>query len=148
MQIQVFSIPVYDNQAMTDEMNSVLRKFKIIDIERQFVEQGFNSFWTVCVRYVENSQAQESEFKKPKIDYREVLDEKTFEIYARLRDIRKKIAEDEKIKVYAVFTNEELANIARLSAITKENMLTIKGIGDKKVEKYGNFFVNQEKKPV
>ncbi len=41
---------------------------------------------------------------------------------------------------YAVFTDEELSNIAKLDEITAPNMLKIKGIGEKKVEKYGQRF--------
>ena len=36
-----------------------------------------------------------------------------------------------------VFTDEELANIARLPQLEVGKLISIKGIGDKKVEKYG-----------
>ena len=39
---------------------------------------------------------------------------------------------------YAVFTDEELAGIARLPVLEVSKLISIKGIGDKKVEKYGN----------
>jgi superfamily II DNA helicase RecQ len=146
MQVQIFSIPAYDSQIFMDEMNTFLLSHKIIDVKRRFVENDFNSYWSFCVRWVENSQPTTvNQQQKAKIDYRETLDEKTFKIYSHLREIRKKIAEDEKIPLYAIFSNEELASIAGLNEITVENIISIKGIGSKKVEKYGKLFIEQSK---
>jgi superfamily II DNA helicase RecQ len=72
-----------------------------------------------------------------KIDYKELLDEATFKIYSDLRECRKQISEKEAVPVYAVFTNEELANIAKLDVITPSNLMSVKGIGKSKAEKYG-----------
>ena len=77
---------------------------------------------------------------KTKVDYREVLDEATFKIFSKLREIRKKIATDEGLPAYAIFTDEELSNIAKLEEIAASKIQTIKGIGEKKVEKYAQRF--------
>jgi len=45
--------------------------------------------------------------------------------------------------VYAVFTNEELASIAALEEILPETIKKIKGIGDKKTERFGKRLVEQ-----
>jgi len=136
MQLQFFYIPVQDPQLASEEMNKFLRSHKIIDIEKHFVAAESNSFWTFCIRYIEGS-IQETYTKKSKIDYKEELDETIFKIYSDLRECRKKISEKEAVPVYAVFTNEELANIAKLDEITPSNLMAIKGIGKSKAEKYG-----------
>ena len=72
-----------------------------------------------------------------KTDYKKVLSEKEFEIFSKLREIRKQLAIKDAVQAYLVFTDEELANIARLPNIELGKLISIKGIGEKKVEKYG-----------
>lgn len=54
-----------------------------------------------------------------------------------MRD-RKIFAANDAVPAYAVFTDEELAGIARLPVLEVSKLISVKGIGDKKVEKYGN----------
>ncbi len=136
MQLQFFYIPAPDPQSATEEMNKFLRSNKIIDIKKHFVADASNSFWSFCIRYVDGN-AHDTFTKKPKVDYKEVLDEATFKIFSDLRECRKQISEKEAVPVYAVFTNEELANISGLTELNLSNLLSIKGIGKNKAEKYG-----------
>lgn len=141
MQIHIFSIPTFENVKQIDEMNVFLRGHKIIDIEKQFVCNGPNEYWTFCIRYIEGVLLPSSTERREKIDYRNVLDDATFQVFSKLRVVRKQIAETNAVPAYAVFTDEELAQIAKLTEISNENMLKIKGIGLKKVEKYGLQFL-------
>jgi superfamily II DNA helicase RecQ len=80
------------------------------------------------------------------VDYKHILDEPTFQKFSKLREIRKKVAAEEGIPAFAVFTDEELAGLAKLDAITEQSMLSVKGIGAKKVERYAkNFITNSTK---
>ena len=74
--------------------------------------------------------------------YKHILDDATFEKFSKLREIRKKVAADEGIPAFAVFTDEELAGLARLDKITQKGMVSVKGIGDKKVERFAKHFIN------
>lgn len=47
---------------------------------------------------------------------------------------------------YAIFTDKELAALAKLEVLTAKNMVEIKGIGQRKVEKYGTYFITQKEK--
>lgn len=153
MQVQVFSVSTYENRQQLEELNAFLRGHKIIDIEKQLVVSGQQAYWTFCIRYLEGSMPVYSNEKREKIDYKTILDEATFEIFSKLRQIRKQIAETDAIPAYAVFTDEELSKIAQLPIINCKNMQGIKGIGEKKIEKYGKaiaqFFLNEphEKSP-
>jgi len=40
-----------------------------------------------------------------------------------------------------VFTDEELAELAKLEEITVKSMLGIKGIGEKKAERFAHYFM-------
>lgn len=79
---------------------------------------------------------------KEKVDYKSILDEATFKVFARLREIRKQIANEDALPAFAVFTDEELSEIAKLPEITAKMMQSIKGIGEKKTERYAERFIN------
>lgn len=64
-----------------------------------------------------------------------------FALFARLRELRKKIAEEEAIPPYAIFTNEQLADMVRKKVTTLQAMKEINGIGDAKISKYGQVFL-------
>lgn len=78
--------------------------------------------------------------RSSKTDYKELLDAEAFERFVRMRKLRKEIADSEAIPAYAVFTDAELSEIAKLPVLDTASMLKIPGIGKKKVEKYGNAF--------
>ena len=131
-------------ESVNDEMNAFMRSVRVINVEKQFFTTCEKAYWCFCVNYADNNggTAANNGFQsgKTKVDYREVLDEKTFAVFARLREIRKQAADSASVPPFAVFTDAELAEIAKLDKITPENMLTIKGIGQAKVDKYASFF--------
>jgi len=55
----------------------------------------------------------------------------------KLKEWRKIAAKQENVALFRVLPNRTLENIARLKPATKEDLLTIKGIKEKKFEKYG-----------
>ena len=75
------------------------------------------------------------------MDYKEVLTPEQFEIFSKLRDLRKQIADKEAVPVYTVFTNEQLAAIVQKQADTRAKLQEITGIGEAKVEKYAEPFL-------
>jgi superfamily II DNA helicase RecQ len=74
---------------------------------------------------------------KEKIDYIKVLEPEIFARFSKLREIRKKIASDDGVSAYVVFTDAELAEMAKLPELTISKIKSIRGVGDKKAEKYG-----------
>lgn len=64
----------------------------------------------------------------------EVLDK---ELYNMLRVWRKIIAHKEGIRPYIIFSDTSLVNIANVKPKTKEELMEIRGMGEKKFEKYG-----------
>ncbi|MCL2327550.1 MAG: HRDC domain-containing protein [Bacteroidetes bacterium] len=140
MQFKIYTIPLLDDGQIVEEMNRFLRGNKVVNVDKQLVTlNGGGAYWSFCVQYIGNAvMTNKEEFeRKGKIDYKNELSEATFAVFSRLRACRKKIADDEAIPAYAVFTDAELAEIARLDEITEKNMLSIHGIGSKKMEKYG-----------
>ena len=146
MQIKIFNIPIGAEDGQMDEMNHFLRANKIIDIKKELAMIDGNSCWTFCITYMLASKPTElangkTSGSSTKVDYKEVLSPEEFEKFSNLRKLRKQIADSEAIPAYAVFTDAELAEMAKLPELTLVAMQNIPGIGKKKVEKYGNAFI-------
>lgn len=140
MQVKIFTIPLFDNASATEELNAFLRGQKVLTIDKQQVITDGQAFWTFCVTYLPQTNygnAGQGQPRAAKVDYKEVLDAETFAIFSQLRSIRKQIAEQEAVPAYAVFTDTELAEIAKLESIDPVALQTIPGIGVKRAEKYG-----------
>jgi len=140
MQIKLFSIPTGDNGAAQQEMNTFLKGHKIQEVEQKLINNDNGAWWCFCVRYLETAFSAASE-SKAKVDYRQVLDEPTFQKFSNLRAIRKQVAAAEGLSAFIVFTDEELAELAKLEEITVKSMLGIKGIGEKKAERFAHYFM-------
>jgi superfamily II DNA helicase RecQ len=146
MQIKLFTIPVGDSGGAVAEMNAFLRGNKILEVENKLISNEHGAYWCFCVRYVERSfGAPEAggEQKGGKTDYRKVLDEATFQKFSKLREIRKKVAAEQAISAFIIFTDEELAELAKLEEISEKSMMSIKGIGEKKVERFAKYFMTK-----
>lgn len=139
MQLKLFILPVKNLADAEAEMNVFLRSHRVLAVKKEFVADGENSFWTFCVEYLDGPAGPAGlAGKGPKVDYRELLKPEEFEVFSRLRDWRKAVAEKEGIPVYTVLTNEQLAQIVQKKVSSKTSLKTIEGVGEARVEKYGD----------
>ncbi|MBQ7711177.1 MAG: HRDC domain-containing protein [Bacteroidales bacterium] len=140
MQLKIFTVPIVDGEERNEEMNRFLRGHRVVTVDKQFCMVGDLACWTFCITYVDGSIATsptKAVEQREKIDYREALDPATFAVFSRLREIRKALASEDAVPAYAVFTDAELAKISKLQQIDEKSILTIKGVGNARVEKYG-----------
>jgi len=144
MQYQFFTLPVWDSRELQDVMNRFLRGNKILEVEKQLVQNESGAYWCFCITWLEKSTGGRRSERNKRVDYKQILDEATFERFSKLRVIRKAVAADEGIPAFAIFTDEQLSGLAKLETIDVKSMLSIKGIGDKKVERYAEYFKNVE----
>jgi len=145
MQIKVFSIPLVGGEAVEAELNRFLRGHKVVRVGKELAQDEGRAYWTFCVEYVSSGSGSAGVSRRGnKIDYREVLDEKTFARFSELRTIRKQAAEADGVPVYAVMTNEQLATLAAQAEITASSMASVEGIGEKKIAKFGKYFIKPE----
>jgi len=117
-----------------------------VTIERRFVEDGQNSFWAICVDYLHGPETGGPDYGSPgrgsrKVDYKEVLTPEQFTVFARLRDMRKEVAERDAVPVFAVFTNEQLAEMVKRRCSSLAQIREIDGIGETRATKYGEAFL-------
>ncbi|MGE0681674.1 MAG: HRDC domain-containing protein [Candidatus Binatia bacterium] len=142
MKMQFFTIPIRDPQRATDELNAFLASHRVVHTERQFVVDGANSLWSICISYVEGEARPASPGKRnQKVDYREILPEADFALFVKLRTLRKELADRDGVPVYTLFTNEQLAEMVRKRTSSLANLGNISGVGAARVEKYGEAFL-------
>jgi len=79
------------------------------------------------------------EFKESKVTKVKHIES---ELYERLVKLRSEIASNNSIAPYMVFGDATLKNMASIYATTKEEMLSISGVGEIKYDKYGKKFEN------
>lgn len=141
MQLRFFTIPVLGGDEAAAELNRFLAAQRILAAERHLVQDGSASVWSVCVSYEPAGDDRPAAGKRGKIDYREVLNDADFTVFARLRALRKEIAETEGVPLYALFTNEQMAEMVTRRVTGANALCEIPGIGDARLKKYSEPFL-------
>lgn len=62
-------------------------------------------------------------------------------LFDKLREVRKKIAQKEAVPPYIVFSDTTLKEMSERIPLNREEILNIKGVGEKKFERYGEEFL-------
>lgn len=139
MQIKFFTIPVIAEDAYSEEVNKFLRSVKVLEVNKDIVTIGKNVYWAICVTYFPQHNMEEKSdlLHKGKIDYKNTLSNEVFQRFCMLRKIRKQLADEDAVPAFAVFTDSELSDIAKSNEVSVSVLKSIKGIGPKKIEKYG-----------
>jgi ATP-dependent DNA helicase RecQ len=75
---------------------------------------------------------------KRKVTY---FDDYDAEVYDKLRDLRTRIASENGIPPYIVFSDKTLKDLSAKKPTSKEEMLEVHGIGEVKFERYGEAFL-------
>ncbi|MEQ1516416.1 MAG: HRDC domain-containing protein [Usitatibacteraceae bacterium] len=147
MQMRFFTIPVFGGESAADELNRFLVGSRVVAVDRHLVQAGNNSAWAFCISYEASGDARpvvgdtHGRRVSAKVDYREVLNEDDFAVYAKLRALRKALAEKEGVPAYAVFTNEQMAEMVLRRAVSVSTLREIPGVGESRVEKYAEAFL-------
>lgn len=141
MQVKVISVPVFGGEAQNEDLNTFLRSKKVVQLEQQLVSGPNGGAWSFCIQYVEDQSPYLKNKERP--NYKQLLDEAEYKRFSAMRDIRLRLANADGLPAYAVFTDEELAELAKIEVLTLSNMKNAKGVGEKKVEKYGAHFFTQ-----
>jgi hypothetical protein len=144
MAYRIFVVSARDEGAATAELNGFLRSHRVLGVDRRWVNHDGESYWSFCVDYLESGSGGSVAAAKPgsgagraRVDYREILSPEDFAVFARLRQVRKDLAQSESIPVYTVFNNEQLAQMVQGRATTKAALEKIAGVGEARIEKYG-----------
>ncbi|MEM7201930.1 MAG: HRDC domain-containing protein [Planctomycetota bacterium] len=142
MRFAFFAVPVQAPEGAAAELNEFLASHRVLQVERSFTGAGVAGVWVFCVSYTEAADRAASVRRKNKIDYREELSGPDFAVYARLRELRKELSEQEGVPPYALFTNEQLAMLVTRRVRSEAAMGSIPGIGPSRLKKYGAPFLS------
>lgn len=158
MRLHFVTVPIQDSAAAEAELNQFLASHRVIAVDRHLIPDGPRSAWSICITYADasaNAQvgAQAGAYagpnpsvgatnKKARVDYRELLSEAEFQVFVKLRDLRKKLAERDGVPPYALFTNEQLADMVRRHVRSIADLGKIDGVGPARMEKYGRPFLD------
>ena len=143
MQFAFFSIPTDGDSAVTDELNHFLRSHRVVSVQKELTQRDTSPCWRLCVEYLDVSPGASSSSGKrvSRVDYKEVLSEADFAVFARLRELRKELAAAEGIPVYGVCANEQLAEVAKRRPASLAELQEIDGLGEARLGKYGEAFL-------
>ncbi len=139
MAFKIITVPLPDPQDRERELNRFLAMHPVIGVQRRFVERGEDTFLVFVIEYAAGTtpaHAQDGP-PTPQVDWRAELDDDQFRVFNLLRDARRKLAEEEGVKVFNVFTNAQLVEIVRRRVATLAALKEIPKVGDGRVEKYG-----------
>lgn len=138
MQLKFFTFPVLSASMEEDGVNKFLRSVKVLEIKRELVIVGDNTYWSLCVLYLPYSNSETpAGAMRGRADYKELLTEEQFARFCKYRKVRKKIADDEAVPAFAIFTDQELSEISKIAEVNSASLQKINGVGSKKIEKYG-----------
>ena len=150
MQYKFFYIPAIgtDSNPFEEELNRFLRGHRVLSVKREFVPDASQSCWCICVEYLDGQPGQEQSAwqARERVDYRDVLSEEAFAKFARMRSVRKSIADDDHIPAYAIMKDEMMAELSKLPEVDEKALKALQGFGEKKFEKYGLRFLELLKK--
>jgi superfamily II DNA helicase RecQ len=144
MKFHFFTISAQAPESGQEVLNLFCGQQRVVSVEKHFVAQGQDSFWSICVTTIDTAKSVLGG-KRDRIDYKETLSEQDFAVYAELRNLRKALAEQEGVPAYALFTNEQLAEMVTRRVATLAALGDIDGIGKARLKKYGEMFLKQIK---
>jgi superfamily II DNA helicase RecQ len=141
MPFKFLTVPINDDGRAEAALNAFVRSHRVLTVDRRWVDLGASSFWSFAIDYLDGPPSYSAPSgrpvgAKPKVDYKELLTAEEFAVFARLREVRQEIAAAESIPVYAVFTNEQLAKMAKSRATTRAALGRVEGVGEARLDKY------------
>ncbi len=55
MPLKFIIVPIRQTELAENERNAFLSTHRVLNIDRRWVDVGFDSFWSVCIDYLETS---------------------------------------------------------------------------------------------
>ncbi len=99
----------------------------------------------VTERGIQVLKGQESVYRKEPKKVQQLSDEETDTLFEVLRELRTDLASEAGIPPYVVFSDSTLKEMSRIRPSSRLEMLQIKGVGQSKLDKYGEAFLSRIK---
>jgi superfamily II DNA helicase RecQ len=131
-----YPIPVFGE---LDDLNQFLATHRVVSISKKIVSNGGCATLVFVVEYGSSTNGTDSvkSQRGESIDYQKILTPEQYVLFSRLRDLRKLIAAEEGIPIFAVFTNSQLAEMVQKSIRQTSDLNKISGLGKQRIQKHG-----------
>lgn len=73
----------------------------------------------------------------------DILNSKGLELFERLRGVRTRMAREESLPPYIIFSDKTLLDMCVKTPLNKQEMLAVNGVGDNKFTRYGEEFLRE-----
>jgi len=152
MPLKFFFVPARDSAVAELELEDFTQRHRILTVERQWLQDGAGSGWSIVVEYTGTPSTTSSGSKKGKanssasktearIDYSEVLTVPQFALFNKLRDRRNQVAADAGIAPYVICTNAQIATMVELHPRSLAELRKVPQFGVERVTKFGAVFL-------
>ena len=145
MPYRIFSIMIPSDEATMKELNAFCGSHRLVAVTHHPMEREGIPYEVFVVEYLDDASSGVNQSARSvsqgTVDYKKVLSEGDYEVYLRLHKLRKEMAKAEGVEVFVVFTNEQLAAMARTRCDSLAELGKIQGIGKGRLEKYGKAFL-------
>ena len=140
LKYKFFRASTENPEPIEQAMNTFLSTHRVVHVEKQFHSDGAGGFWSFCISWEDGeSEGPKTRSRTPaKIDYREVLTAPQFDVFAKLRDCRKMLAERDGVPLYNVATNEQLAMMVQKKLTSKTGLAKTAKLGEARIAKYAD----------
>ncbi|ELB40762.1 TPA: DNA helicase RecQ [Enterococcus faecium] len=99
----------------------------------------------VTERGIQVLKGQESVYRKEPKKVQQLSDEETDTLFEVLRELRTDLASEAGVPPYVVFSDSTLKEMSRIRPSSRLEILQIKGVGQSKLDKYGEAFLSRIK---
>jgi superfamily II DNA helicase RecQ len=143
LSLHCFFVPARQPDPAQSELNAFLAAQRVLAVQREWLADGAHSGWAFCVEVLAGPGPLPAALKAPagrrgaEVDYKQVLSETDFAVYARLREWRKQRAQEDGVPLYAVFSNEQLAACVTQRVDSLAALAGIDGVGTARVALFG-----------
>ncbi|HGF7765243.1 TPA: DNA helicase RecQ [Enterococcus faecium] len=96
----------------------------------------------VTERGIQVLKGQEAVYRKEPKKVQQLSDEETDTLFEVLRELRTDLASEAGVPPYVVFSDSTLKEMSRIRPSSRLEMLQIKGVGQSKLDKYGEAFLS------
>lgn len=146
MQYYIVSIPCSGLEALQNEFNIFLRTHRVTRTERHYNEK--TNCWDFLVEYLEGPELEDPQVHRgnftKKTDVREQLSEQLLPRFDLLKKIRKEIYQTKGLgAAYVVFNDKELKILTETQPLTAENIGTLKGVNNERLNLWGTYFTDE-----
>lgn len=141
MQIKLYTIPVFGSEAIEEELNRFLRGHRILQLERHFCADN-GGYWAIMIEYVDGDPIAEAPpaNRRERKDFSEGLSDEEKMRFEHYKTIRKDLANRLSLPAYLIFTNEELALLAKIPELREDTAKSVKGIAPQRLKDYVKYF--------